>query len=252
MHRHAMILLVALVAGGTCLAQTSPSPAGQSAGTSPDAASQGSNSPSPQAGGHQTLAIELSKSLDAKKLKPGDPVKAKVASVFRLANGRSLPIGSTVEGHVTQAVTRSKGVAQSSLGIAFDNVVLKDGTQLPLRATIQAVAAPPEWPISNPAYGNQGMSPPVMGPGTPSNPSGVPYPGGTNNPGGGYPQGSAPQPQSPSGQPDTANAPALGPQSTGVVGMRNVSLEPNSLLTSTEKDLKLEAGTEMILRVQDQ
>ena len=180
-------------------------------------------------------------------------MKAKITSVFRLDNGKAVPIGSTVQGHVTQAATRSKGQSQSSLGIAFDSIELKDGTLLPLRVTIQAVAAPPEWPITNPANGNQGMGqPPVIGPGTPTSPSGVPYPGGVGNPAGGYPQTPSNYPQQPSGQPDTGNSPALGPQSTGVVGMRNVTLEPNSILTSSEKDLKLEAGTSMILRVQDQ
>lgn len=242
MHRHVMILLVALVAGGVCLAQN---PSDQS----PAAGSQGVTA----ASGHQTMAIELSKSLDAKKLKQGDPVRAKITSVFRLSDGKAVPIGSSVQGHVTQVATHSKGEVQSSLGLAFDNIVLKDGTQVPLSATIQAVSAPPEWPISNPANGNRGMGqPPVMGPGTPTSPSGAPYPGGAGNPSGGYPAPQSPYPQHPSGQPDTTNSPTLGPQSTGVFGMRYVTLQPNSVLTSTDKDLKLDAGTSMILRVQDQ
>ncbi len=253
MHRHAILLWTIVGAACVSLAQSSSSRAGQSSAPSPDAASQAADSASTQTRGHRTIAIELSKSLDAKKLKPGDLVKAKITSVFEIGNGKVVPIGSTVQGHVTEAVARAKGEVQSSLGIAFDSIVLKDGQQLPLKATIQAVAAPPEWPVSNPASGNQGMGqPPVMGPGTPTNPSGVPYPGGAGNPAGGYPPPNSPYPQHPTGQSDTANSPALGPQSTGVIGLRYVTLQPNSRLTSSDKDLKLEAGTAMILQVQDQ
>ena len=253
MHRHAMILWVIVVAGCVGLAQKSWSYAGQSPAASPDAALQDSSSASTQASGHQAIAIELSKSLDTKKLKPGDPVKAKITSVFEIGNGKVVPIGSTVQGHVTQAVTRSKGEAQSSLGIAFDNIVLKDGQQLPLKATIQAVGAPPGWAINNPASGNGRIGGPPMGsPGSPASYPGSTGPIGATNPTGGYPPPPTSQPQSPSGQPDTTNSPSLTAQSTGVVGMRDVSLQPDSVLTSTGKDLKLEAGTEMILRVQDQ
>jgi hypothetical protein len=253
MHRQAMILWVIVVAGCVGLAQNSWSHAGPSPAAWSDAALQDSSSAPTQASGHQAIAIELSKSLDTKKLKQGDLVKAKITSVFEIGNGKVVPIGSTVQGHVTQAVTRSKGEAQSSLGIAFDSIVLKDGQQLPLKATIQAVGAPPDWVINNPAGGNNRIGGPPMGsPGSPGS-----YPGGTGpiggtNPTGGYPPAPSSQPQGRSGQPDTTNSPGLTAQSTGVVGMRDVSLEANSVLTSSGKDLKLEAGTEMILRVQDQ
>lgn len=245
MHRYAIVLLAALMSGGVSFAQNQAA--------SSDAARQEAGPDSSQASGHQTMAIELSKSLDAKKLKQGDVVKAKITSVFRLENGKSIPIGSTVLGHVTQAALRSKGMKESSLGIAFDSVMLKDGSQIPLKSVIQAVAAPPEWPIANPGNGNQGMGqPPVMGPGTPANPSGVPYPGTGTSPVGGYPPVPPSSTQPPAGQPDTGNSPELTPQSTGVFGMRNVSLQSDSTLISTDKDLKLEAGTTMILRVQNQ
>ncbi len=262
MHRHVAVLLALLVAGGMGLAQDSSSHAGQSPSASSDAASQDSSSASTRANGNQTMAIELSRSLDAKKLKQGDPIKAKITSVFEIGNGRVVPVGSTVQGHITQAVARSKGEAQSSLGISFDNIVLKDGQQLPLKATIQAVGAPPGWAINNPGSGDNRIGapgrPPVMSPGSPGTYPGSPGPmgggspvGGTN-PAGGYPQGPPSRSQTPSGQPDSTNSPGLTPQSTGVIGIRYLSLEPNSLLTSSGKDLKLEAGTEMILRVQNQ
>ena len=43
-------------------------------------------------------------------------------------------------GRVTQAQGRAKGQNESQLGLAFDSAVLKDGTQVPISFTIQAVA----------------------------------------------------------------------------------------------------------------
>ena len=50
-----------------------------------------------------------------------------------------LPKGSRVMGKVTQAQGRAKGQDESVLGLAFDSAVLKDGTQVPISFTIQAV-----------------------------------------------------------------------------------------------------------------
>jgi hypothetical protein len=251
MQRHVILLWLIFMAGCVGFAQSSSPSPGQNAGSTP--AVQTSPSRVPQSSGDQhVVPIELTKSLDAKKLKPGDPVMAKTTGILQFGNGMMVPIGSRVQGHITQAAVRSKGGEQSSLGIAFDTISFKEG-QVPVKTTIQAVAAPPEWPLGSPSNGNRGVSqPPIMGPGTPTNPSGTPYPGGAGNPTGGYPQTPSSYPQHPSGQPDTADSPVLGPKSEGVVGMRNVTLQPNSILMSTDKDLKLEAGTEMILRVQDQ
>lgn len=253
MRRHVILLWMAFVAGCVGFAQDPSSNPGQNPGSAPPAQSA-SSSAGQTSGDQHVVAIELNKSLDAKKLKAGDPVKAKTTGILQFSNGMMVPIGSTVQGHITEAVVRSKGVEQSSLGIAFDTVVFKEG-QVPVKATIQAVAAPPEWPINNPGNQNGRIGgPPVMSPGS--------YPGGAGpiggnptgpgNPNSGYPPPSSGQPQSPSGQPDTMGSPRLTAQSTGVVGMQNVTLQPNSVLTSSGKDLKLDAGTEMVLRVQDQ
>ena len=44
-------------------------------------------------------------------------------------------------GHVTQAKARSKDQSESDLGIVFDKAVLKNGQEVPMNATIQAMAA---------------------------------------------------------------------------------------------------------------
>src|SRR5579863_995510 len=94
------------------------------------------------------IPVQLSKSLDAKKLKAGDPVEAKTAVELRTGTGTVIPRGSKVTGHITQAEARSNGGSQSSLGMTFDHIALKDGQQVPLKTTIQAVAAPPSTSTS--------------------------------------------------------------------------------------------------------
>jgi len=168
----------------------------------------------------------------------------------RASDGTGVPAGSIVKGHVSAANARAKGDPQSSIAIAFDSVVLKNGQQLPLQAAIQAVGAPPI--ISPEQYGGAGTQPTMTNPGSP-NPPGTLSP--TGPLGGGAPVGGFPQPQgnSPQGPANQGNSPSPGgltTQSTGVVGLRNIELQPDSTLTSSGKDLKLDSGTELILRVQ--
>ena len=52
-----------------------------------------------------------------------------------------IPKGTKLVGHVTQARARAKGESESALGVAFDKAILKNGQELPLNLTIQALAA---------------------------------------------------------------------------------------------------------------
>src|SRR5947209_6384946 len=77
------------------------------------------------------MYAELDKSLDAKKAKTGDAVVAKLQQPL-LSKGQIIaPRGAKVIGHITQVQARSKEHPQSQLGVVFDHIVLKDGTQLP-------------------------------------------------------------------------------------------------------------------------
>ena len=107
-----------------------------------------------------TINAVLSKPVDAKKNKPGDPVTAKTTdNVKSTASGSSqvvIPKGSRLLGHVTEARRRDKneqhaakkegkasasGQGDSALGIVFDKAILKDGREVPVHAVIQAVGA---------------------------------------------------------------------------------------------------------------
>jgi hypothetical protein len=89
----------------------------------------------------------LSQSIDARKAKPGDMVSATLTEDVR-ANGRLLLLrGTTLVGRVTEAQARTRRSdsgeepADSRLGIEFDSALLRDGQEVPINATIQAVAA---------------------------------------------------------------------------------------------------------------
>ena len=255
MRCHTLTLALGLLLGCSCFAQDSASPmdhATQGAQASSPGATQESGQPtSTQARNPGTaIAVELNRALDAKKLKEGEPVRAKVTSTSHLSDGTMITPGAMVEGHIRQATARANGAEQSSLAIVFDNVVLKNGQQVAIKASIQAVAAPPI--ISNsdmyPPAANIGAQPPMNSPGSPA--------GGTGPVGGSMPTGGLPQAppyprQAPTGQGDSGLQ-GLTPQSTGVLRMPGIELQADSLLTSRGKDLKLDAGSQMILRVQNQ
>jgi len=93
------------------------------------------------------MNASLERSVDASRAKPGDEVRAKVNEDAKSEGGMTIPRGATLVGHVTQAQPHTRGqagaqgAAASQLGIVFDKAVLKDGREIPLHATIQALAA---------------------------------------------------------------------------------------------------------------
>lgn len=200
----------------------------------------------------RTLPLELAKSLDSRKLKQGDPVEARLVDQWRAADGTLVPPGSKVWGHVTESSARAKGDAQSQLGIIFDQIALKDGRKLPLKASMQAIAAP--MPMASMPMGGPGAS--ASGSGAPAGQMGGINPG--NNPmgTGGRPSSTFPNSGSPGNDPNSAsgsqNSSQISPQSTGVIGLGDLQLEQGSVLASNGKQVKLPGGSQILLRVQDQ
>ncbi len=89
-----------------------------------------------------TLQAELTKPVDAKKAKPGDPVTAKLTQDVKSDGKVVLPRGSKLVGHVTEAQARGNGNAESRLGIIFDKAETKGGQELSFNGAIQALAPP--------------------------------------------------------------------------------------------------------------
>jgi phage-related protein len=102
-----------------------------------------------------TMEAALTKSLDVKKNKVGDEVAAKVTNDVKSDGRVVVPKGSRLLGHVTEAKARSKGQAESALGVTFDRIQMKDGRDLPVNLAVQAVAA--AQTTSTAAFGDDGL-----------------------------------------------------------------------------------------------
>src|SRR5882762_7572934 len=130
-------------ASGSASAQTSQSGAQASTGVSASASSnqgkQGEQEGSLAAG--TAVNAQLNQALDSKKAKAGDPVVAHTTEPVKSEGKTVLPKGTKLAGHVTRASARFNGDADSALGVQFDRAILKDGREIPLQASIQAVAA---------------------------------------------------------------------------------------------------------------
>jgi hypothetical protein len=203
--------------------------------------------------------VQLTKTIDAKKVKTGDSVEAKVTQDMKTTNGEVLvPKDTKVLGHVTEAQVRSKEQAESQVGIAFDHAVMKDRGDVPLPMSIQAIIAPPN---SNPNYQNAGGES-AGGPATTPSPGGMPS--GSSNGGrstgmGGnssqMPSSSADSQLSSTTQPNNNPRQPITGNTQGVVGISNLKLanEANStqgsVVSSEKNNVKLESGTLMLLRV---
>src|ERR1041385_7138988 len=90
------------------------------------------------------LYAELSKTVDAKKAKVGDPVSA-ILTADVLAHGKIVVRhDSKLVGHVTEAQVHSKESPESRLGIVFDRVMTKEG-EIPFQSSLLAIR-PAEHP----------------------------------------------------------------------------------------------------------
>jgi hypothetical protein len=197
------------------------------------------------------LSVELSKSLDARKIKVNDRIEGKTATDL-LARGQIVvPRNTKIIGHVTAAKAHSKASPDSMVGITFDRMRLKDGREVPLQLTVQAIARPLQVGAANPE-GNVprsdrpgGVPMGQRGPLGDASTSGAPpsYPGDLSP----IPDPMAPNPAS------NSTVVPLSPTSKGVVGIKGLNLDtsgPVAVLSSTTANVHLDSGTQLILRVQ--
>jgi hypothetical protein len=200
----------------------------------------------------RTLTVQLAKSLDSRKLKQGDPVEGRIPDQWRAADGTLVPPGSKVLGHVTESSARGKGDSQSQLGITFDQIALKNGQKLPLKASIQAVGPPLNYASNSMPMGGPGGS--GAGVGSPTGQMGGINPGAGRGGVPGSPASNFPNPSGSSGNsPNSSQGDQqIAPQSKGVIGLNDLQLEQGSILASDGKQVKLQAGSQILLRVQDQ
>ena len=219
------------------------------------------------------LNAQLGHSLDSKRTKPGDVVTAQTTAPVKVDGKVVLPNNTKLVGHVTRASARAKGDPDSVLAVQFDRAVLKDGHEMPLQVTLQAMA--PDQ--GTPAVSGDDLQPlgniegGAAGAGAAGNRGTVGGVGGSTV--GGASSGAASTvPRTPD-QSDTVNrttgAPAgqlsggvnpsgeLKPTSRGVYGLKGITLSPNTansnegaVVTSAGKTVHLDSGTRLLLVTQ--
>ncbi len=224
-----------------------------------------------------TLNAVLSKPVDAKKAKPGDQVFAKTTGDAKSDGSVLIPKGSKLIGHVTQAQAKSKDQANSSLGVVFDHAVLKDGREVPVHAVIQALAAGQASAAASMA--GDDMSGAMGGYGSGSAAGGMGRGGMLGGVGStlGSAAGGAGNLGNTAGAVVNTSANAAGhaagnvggnavgasgqlaSNATGVIGMSGMALSSDastaaqgSVITSTSRNVRLDSGTQMLLRVTHQ
>src|SRR5262249_54086494 len=118
--RFPLVLLAAIAfAAASALSQTPPqasTAASQAPGASSASQANGSDALLPPG---IAISAELSKSVDAKKVRAGDKIEARVTMDMLLHGQIVVPRDSRVTGHVTEAKPRSKESPESTVGIAF-------------------------------------------------------------------------------------------------------------------------------------
>jgi hypothetical protein len=258
MNRSAIIVAAGILGASMAVAQTQ-SPQKAPTAQMPAPAQTQANAENLPAGA--PIDVALNKSLNAKKAKPGDPVTARVTQNTETNGKVIIPEGARLEGHVTAASARSKGDANSSLGIVFDKAVLKHGETVPVNVSVQAIALPQsEATAQNGSNTNMDAmsSTPSAGMGRGAMAS---QPQGQMNPN--------PAPGSYGAAPSTSNTTTIsgGPgavgglnaqgqltaNSKGVFGLPGVELasgaaaSESAKIISTGKDLHLDGGTQMLL-----
>jgi hypothetical protein len=202
-----------------------------------------------------TLNSVLSDTVDARKCKPGDPVKAKTSEDVKAGGIVVIPRGAKLIGHVTEAQPAAKAGEQARLGLVFDRADLKDGRQIPLHTAFYALAAP-EGASSDrgsldggfgggsSAVGNLVSSAST----TPSDDSSALGPRRSRQ------EELKPSPDAIGGLNGSGT---LYASSRGVFGLEDISLEPNtvpssgsSVILANARSVHLASGTRMLLSVE--
>ena len=223
---------------------------------------EAANPAAANAAGSTAIQAVLTKTVDVKKAKVGDEVVAKTTHEAHAANGAKIPKGSKLFGHVTEAKAKTKGSAESTLGVIFDKAVLKNGQEVQINALIKAVA-PPAQVVSAADLSTMTSASPDMGS----------APRGGNSGGGGLLGGVTNTVGSATGMVGntiggvgsaagstiggaTSATGSLTASSSGVFGLKNIQLSNStsgsagaqgSLLTSTSGNVRLESGTQLVL-----
>ena len=191
----------------------------------------------------------LNKTLDSKTASIGDELTLQTITDVVVDGQVVIAKGAKVLGHVAGVITKGNNEPQSVLTIVIDKAVAAGGSSIRLQAIIVAIAAPENPLSSDPTYGMMHSNEPKMIGSGPRSTSGT----------GGL---SASSKASSTAAVATAEIKGrmdtllLSEDSVGAVGYEGISISwhltippPLTVFTTKAKNVKLEAGTQMLLRM---
>jgi hypothetical protein len=198
-----------------------------------------------------TVFAVLMDSLEAKKATVGEQLILRTASDVVVNGELVIPTGSDILGHITDVTSKGRDGTQSAMALVIEKAVKKNGAEILVQAIIAAVAAPRDTSLpSDPTYGMMRSNEPKM--------VGV------------RPSGAANAGELSAGSKATSTAAVataelkgrmdepffLDENSQGAIGYEGLSLSwslasppPVTIFTTKSKNLKLLAGTQMLLRM---
>lgn len=188
------------------------------------------------------LYAELSKTVDAKKAKAGDPVSA-VLIADVLSHGKIVARrDSKLVGHVTEAQPHSKDTPESRLGIVFDKVILKGGQEIPFVSVLMSLSPAPRLQVESMSAPAPPGTNPASSPQqerhypTPKGPS-VPIPGSSKDP-------------SRKDMDSIAHTPSedMAPSNIEGISLEKSADGSNRVAVSLKQTVKLESGVRLELR----
>jgi hypothetical protein len=198
------------------------------------------------------IPAELTKTIDAKKVKTGDNVEARVTQDLKADSGQVLvPKNTKLTGRVTEAQASTKEQKDSQIGIKFDHAHEKGGEEIPLPLSIQAIIS---QSMLNPGRADAGGANQAQ-PQQPASANPPTTPGSRTSGMGTEPASQAPSSPN-TGNPDSApSPPRIDAKTQGVLGISNLKLSATadpkvgSVISSEKGNVKLESGTLMLLKV---
>jgi len=188
-----------------------------------------------------TIRAELVKPIDARKSKVGDEVIAETTQDVKSGGKVVIPTGSKLVGRIMGVRLQNSEQATSRIGIAFNRAVLKSGKEIPVALSIQAIGSnQPSASVAEAARAGAVLRAEAgSSRATVVNTSSHPTGGMVNK----------------ADHPGAAVNASLPANTQGVVGLQGLSLSSQtttfataSVISSRDKNVHLDSGTEMILR----
>jgi hypothetical protein len=196
------------------------------------------------------LLVILTRTVETKTAKAGDEILLRAISDLAIEGQIVIARGSTLNGKLLEVVSRDKENPETLLAFSVEKAILKNGAEIPLQAIVAALAAPRKESLStDPTFGMMHSNEPKMVGGANSAAS-----SGTL---------SASSKASSNAVVATANLTGkldqptvLDANSQGAVDIEGLKITwrllappPITVVSTRGKNLKLEMGTQMLLRM---